>query len=351
MSSVEAAHQAIGDFHGNVVIKPQSNSSFMTVEVAKTEEDADFIVQRLFSSLDVTIRNILIERSHDVQRRLYITFRADRSSGKLLISASDQQTEREYYKLINPFLGLRAYQARDLAADLNLEREHWREFTRILQAAYQCYIDCDAELLEINPLGLTYNGDFIALNAHLDIDNNAIIRHPELLMLQSADSISNAILRAKQANIHYVRLEGQIGCIANGTGLALATLDAIHQQGATGNITPANFLDIGGIARPDKIDTALKIVLAEPTVQAVIINIFGGITRCDEIARGIVDTYEGIPPKQLIVIRLAGNQSEQALEIIQAADIPRVKTTNNFTEAVEMALQAVRGGSTNGYTR
>jgi succinyl-CoA synthetase beta subunit len=237
--------------------------------------------------------------------------------------------------LIDPLLGLRDYQARDLATGIDLPRDYWRSFGQICHGLWQAYQDCDATLAEINPLVITSERRLMALDGKMILDDNALYRHPDLIELRDIDYEAASEIEAHKYGLSFIKLDGNIGCMVNGAGLAMATMDIIKLFGGE----PANFLDIGGGATSDKVSAALRILLSDPKVKAVLFNIFGGITRCDEVARGITAALNEVKPQVPMVVRLVGTNAEEGRRILSEA---RMITAETLAEAAQKAVATAR---------
>lgn len=345
VTSLNIARQVVADFDNAVVIKPQSANPNITPQVITDKNDAETIMADLFHRLSrQTTRSILIERLYSIQQRIQMRIQADTTTGKikLQVSTYDDDSRLMYgEQLINILLGLREYQARDLASELNLPRQLWRHFIETAQALYHCYVDSDAEYIDINPLGLTSEEIFRAFDVKVKINDYALYRHETFLMLQSLETLSVDTLQAQQADISYQPFEdGNVSCISNGAGLGMALTDELQHLTA-GAVRPAQFIDIGGMARAPQIDAALQIALRDERVKAIVLAIFGGVTRCDEIAQYIVDSYSGVPPRCLIVVRLAGNNAQTGMATLEQAGIPNLVTTTSLRQAIEAAQEQV----------
>jgi succinyl-CoA synthetase beta subunit len=238
---------------------------------------------------------------------------------------------------IDPLLGLRDYQARDLAAGIDLPREQWRTFGQIAHSLWQTYQDNDATLAEINPLVITADSRLVALDGKMVIDDNALFRHPDLAEMRDIDVEAQAETEARKYGLTYIKLDGQIGCMVNGAGLAMATMDIIKFFGGE----PANFLDIGGGASSEKVAAALKIILSDPNVRVILFNIFGGITRGDEVARGIVAALQEFDTRIPMVVRLVGTNAEEGRQILAEA---HMITAETLADAAKKAVAAANGG-------
>jgi succinyl-CoA synthetase beta subunit len=237
---------------------------------------------------------------------------------------------------IDPLLGLRDYQSRDIAASIDLPRELWRDFSRIAAGLWQAYKDNDAELAEINPLVITKDNKLIALDGKMLIDDNALFRHPDLAEIRDIDEEAPAETEARRHGLSFIKLDGNIGCMVNGAGLAMTSMDIVKLFGGE----PANFLDIGGGAGAEKVAAAMRIILADPNVKAVLFNIFGGITRCDEVARGILTAMEEVKPKVPMVVRLVGTNAEEGRKLLENANMITAET---LADAAQKAVAAAKG--------
>ena len=234
---------------------------------------------------------------------------------------------------MDPFLGLRSYQTLALAKGIGLPGEHFRAFDRIARGLYEAYLACDASLAEINPLVVTGEGSLLAVDGKMVLDDNALFRHLDLAQMRDVDEETFTERQAREASLSYVQLDGQIGCMVNGAGLAMATMDIIKHFGGS----PANFLDIGGGARAERVAIALRLILADPNVKAVLFNIFGGITRCDEVARGILAAFEEVKPTVPLVARLVGTNEVEGRAILEGSGY-RLITATTLAEAAQKAV-------------
>jgi succinyl-CoA synthetase beta subunit len=233
-------------------------------------------------------------------------------------------------------MGLRDYQARNIALGIGLGRDYWKQFGQIAGALYQTYVDTDATLAEINPLVITGDKRLVALDGKIVLDDNALYRHADLAEMRDLDEESGQETEARKYGLSYVKLDGEIGCLVNGAGLAMGTMDIVKFFG--GN--PANFLDIGGGAQADKVTAALRIILSDLKVRAVLINIFGGITRCDEVARGILSALKEVNTKVPMVVRLVGTNEEEGRRLLADANMI---TATSLADAAQKAVKAAKG--------
>jgi len=266
----------------------------------------------------------------------------DRENGETLLIASAEggvdieeiarlSPEKIFRVNINPLLGLRDFQARNLATDIEVPRELWRSFIALSRSLYNAYTDLDATLAEINPLVITTGKRLVALDGKIIIDDNALFRHPELLDRRDITIESPQESEARKFCWSYIKLDGNIGCLVNGAGLAMATMDIIQRKGGQ----PANFLDIGGGASSEKVAAALRIMLTDKQVKTILINIFGGITRCDEVALGIQQTLADFDTNIPFVIRLVGTNEAEGKQILADSNLI---TADSLEEAAEKAV-------------
>jgi succinyl-CoA synthetase beta subunit len=299
------------------------------------------------------VRKVLVDPAVNIGSEIYLGIVNDRTVGKPVMMASSEggveieQVARENPKAIlreqiDPFLGLLDYQARNIASGINLPHEHWKVFTKIATTLFKVYMASDAVLAEINPLVITGDNQLIALDGKMIIDDNALFRHTDLSDMRDTDAEPIEETQARAAGISYVKLNGQIGCMVNGAGLAMATMDMTKLYGGD-DIGPANFLDIGGGAQAAKVAAALRIILADPNVKSVLFNIFGGITRGDEVARGIIQALDEVKTTIPMVIRLNGTNAEEGRAIIDAAHISNLTSATTLTEAAKKAVEAAKG--------
>ena len=311
--------------------------------VKSADEAGDEASKILGSSIkNIPVRRLLVEEAINIQQEIYLGMTVDRSSGSTLLIASGEggveieeiakvSPEKISRVNINPLLGLRDSQARNLAAEIEIPRALWRSFISICQGLYKSYEDLDATLAEINPLVITTNGRLVALDGKMIIDDNALFRHPDLVEKRDVSAEEPEEVEARKFCLEYIKLSGNIGCLVNGAGLAMATMDIIQHNGGE----PANFLDIGGGASAEKVSAALRIILQDPQVKTVLINIFGGITRCDEVATGIKNTLERFNTNIPFVIRLVGTNEKTGREILASANL---ETAETLQEAAKKAV-------------
>jgi succinyl-CoA synthetase beta subunit len=240
---------------------------------------------------------------------------------------------------VDPFLGLRDYQVRNLAYGIDLPRELWKPFMVIARNLYRCYAESDATLAEINPLIIDGSGNLVAVDGKMSIDDNALYRHTDLAEMRDTSAEPAAETQARAAGLSYIKLDGQIGCMVNGAGLAMTTMDMTKLFGGS----PANFLDIGGGAKAETVAAALRIILADPNVKAVLFNIFGGITRCDEVAIGILAALKDVQTDLPMVVRLVGTNEVEGRRLLDEAKLPNMITASTLAEAARKSVEAAQG--------
>jgi succinyl-CoA synthetase beta subunit len=297
------------------------------------------------------VNHVLIERTVDIAREIYFSLLIDRARERVMLmaSASGGMNIEEVASTnpaaivtesVHPAAGLQGYQCRNLAFALGLADRQIGAFTKLAQAAYRLLLEVDASLLEINPLVVTADGALVALDAKLDLDDNALFRHERLAGLGDAQQTDEREHLAQQHGLNYIRLHGNIACMVNGAGLAMATMDLIKLHGGQ----PANFLDVGGGATAARVAEAFKIILSDPRVDAILVNIFGGIVRCDLIAEGILQAIGEVAVQVPVVVRLEGTNAAAGLALIGQSNLA-VQTASDLTEAAGRVVAAARGGA------
>jgi succinyl-CoA synthetase beta subunit len=295
------------------------------------------------------VRKVYVEAGSEIESELYLAVVLDRSAEKLAIIASTEggmeieevaarSPEKILTVTVDPNVGLAAYQVREIGFSLGFDMDRIAKLDPFLHALMRLFVEKDASLVEINPLVVTQSGDLIALDAKLNFDDNALYRHPEVANLRDPDEEDPREREAREIDLAYVGLDGNIGCMVNGAGLAMATLDVINVCG--GN--PANFLDAGGGADKDKVRDAFKLILRDPKVKAILVNIFGGIVRCDLIAEGVVAAASEIGLEVPLVVRLQGNSAAEGRAILADSGL-NITPAETLREAGEAAVAAVGG--------
>ena len=295
------------------------------------------------------ITRVLVEEACDIARELYLSILLDRDSGRVVVMASTEggmeiekvaeaTPERIFREEVDPAGGLQVFQARALAFRLGIAPTEVGDATEFLVALYAAYESLDASLVEVNPLVVTAAGELIALDAKLSFDDNALYRHPDIRELRDENEEDPKERRAAEFDLSYIALEGNIGCMVNGAGLAMATMDIIHHHGGE----PANFCDVGGGATAEKVAEAFKIILSDPNVRAVFINIFGGIMRCDVLAEGVVEAAGQVGISVPLIVRLEGTNVERGREIIAESGIDII-TASDMSDGASKAVAAAGG--------
>ena len=294
------------------------------------------------------IHRLLIEEGCSISREFYISITLDRQTGKNVIMASteggmeiekvaSESPEKILRETIDPRFGLLPFQVRRLAFGLGLKGDAYKNFLNFLPKLANAYDEMDASLLEINPLVQTSDNQIIALDAKINFDDNAIFRHPQYMELRDTNEESPLEVEASKYDLNYIKLNGNVGCMVNGAGLAMATMDLIKFAGGQ----PANFLDVGGGANVDRIANAFKIMMSDPDVHAVLINIFGGIVRCDKVADGIVQALNDVKVDLPVIVRLDGTNAEEAKEILKKSGMA-FKIATTFLEAAQNVTEVVK---------
>jgi len=290
------------------------------------------------------VRKVLVEAGQSIDKEFYLSLLVDRKTDKIVVIASQAggidiedvslKTPEKIIKVyIDPLLGIQGYQLREVGFRLGLPPASMKEFYGLLFNLYKFFIDNDASLVEINPLILTSDGKVLALDAKVDIDSNALYRHKDLLELRDLDEENPLEVEASKFNLNYINLDGNVGNIVNGAGLAMATMDIIKHAGAT----PANFMDVGGGASSKQVENAFRIILADPKVKAILINIFGGILRCDIFAKGVVDAAKKTGINIPVVIRMEGTNVELGKQILNDAGLNLSNASNLLDAAAKIA--------------
>jgi succinyl-CoA synthetase beta subunit len=293
----------------------------------------------------LTVKKVLVTVAEEILSESYVGIVLDRVTQRPVIMVSPAggvdieevaaKTPQKIFKLaVDPVLGLKPYQARELAYKLYRDIGQVRQAADIIMKLYKLFWQADASLVEINPLVTTPGAQVIALDAKLNIDDNALYRQKKIEGMRDLDAEEPTEVQAREADLSFVKLDGNIGCIVNGAGLAMTTMDLVKRYGGE----PANFLDIGGSSNPQKVVTAMQIILSDPNVRAILINIFGGITRCDDVANGIVEAFKQFNPSVPVVVRLTGTNEQEARRILAGQHLPTADTLDNVVKkAIELA--------------
>jgi succinyl-CoA synthetase beta subunit len=295
------------------------------------------------------VRKVYVEAGSEIARELYLALTLDRASESFAVIASTdggmdieevaaKTPERIHTEFVDPVVGLQAYQIRKIARALQLDSAQSQRLDAFLRGLYRLFVEKDASLVEINPLVVTKQGELFALDGKLNFDDNALYRHPDVAALRDPDEEDPRERAAKEIDLAYVGLDGDVGCMVNGAGLAMATLDMITACGGR----PANFLDAGGGADKAKVEEAFKLILRDPKVRAILVNIFGGIVRCDLIAEGVVAAAAELGVKVPLVVRLQGTNAEQGRKILAQSGLD-ITPAETLRDAAEKAVAAARG--------
>jgi succinyl-CoA synthetase beta subunit len=347
------ARQIAEELGGRVVIKSQvlvgGRGKAGGIRVAKSAKEAEELATQILGMeiKGLPVRKVLVDEAANIGQEIYLGITNDRAARRPVMMASSaggveieevaRTTPEKIIKVhIDPLLGLRDYQTRDVALGIDLPREHWKQFGEICLALWKAYVDCDATLAEINPLVITKEKTLLALDGKMLLDDNALFRHPDLSEMRDVDEEAPAETEARKYGLSFIKLDGQIGCMVNGAGLAMTTMDIVKLFGGE----PANFLDIGGGAGAEKVAAALRIILSDPNVKAILFNVFGGITRCDEVARGILTALADVKPKIPMVVRLVGTNAEEGRKLLADA---KMITAETLADAARKSVAAAKG--------
>jgi succinyl-CoA synthetase beta subunit len=351
-TTADEARSIAIELGGRVVIKSQvlvgGRGKAGGIRLAKDPHDAEDIAAQILAMeiKGLPVRKVLVDEAANISKEIYLGITNDRGVRKPVLMASSaggveieevaRTTPEKIIKAhIDPLLGLKDYQTRNIAIGIDLPKQHWKSFNQIANGLWRVYQDCDATLAEINPLVITEDNQLIALDGKMLIDDNALFRHADLADLRDLDVEAPAEVEARKYGLTYIKLDGNIGCMVNGAGLAMTTMDIIKLFGGE----PANFLDIGGGAGSDKVAAALRIILTDPNVCAILFNIFGGITRGDEVARGILSALDEVKTNIPMVIRLVGTNAEEGRKMLSDA---KMITAETLADAAEKAVAAAK---------
>ncbi|RMH01571.1 MAG: ADP-forming succinate--CoA ligase subunit beta [Chloroflexi bacterium] len=353
-TSPAEAREIARELGGRVVVKAQvltgGRGKAGGVKLASNPDEAEALATQILGMniKGLTVRKVLIdEQAPGIKQEIYLSVLIDRERGLPMVMTSaaggvdieevaEKTPEKIFREHIEPMLGVRRYQTNGLASQLGLPRELWGDFYKIVSGLYRCFVANDASLTEINPLVITGEGKLLALDGKMSVDDNALFRQARLAEMRDVDEETPAEREARLNGLNFIQLDGNIGCMVNGAGLAMATMDIIKLFGGE----PANFLDIGGGAKSEQVATALRLILSDPKVKAVLFNIFGGITRGDEVARGIVEALEQVQTDVPMVVRLVGTNAEEGMAILADANM---ETAVTLSDAAKKAVAAAKG--------
>jgi succinyl-CoA synthetase beta subunit len=327
------------------------------VKLARSEDEVAAAARTMLGQNLVThqtgpegreVKRVYIEEGCDIARELYLGVLIDRDTARVTLIASTEggveieevaahSPEKILRVAVDPASGIQPYHARKIAFGLGLEGGQIPVAIKFVTGLYRAFCDCDASVAEINPLVVTNSGELLALDAKMGFDDNALFRHPEIAVLRDEDEENPTELEAAKHELHYLKLDGNIGCMVNGAGLAMATMDIIKLHGAA----PANFLDVGGGATRERVATAFKLILSDPNVEGILVNIFGGIMRCDVIAEGVAGAAREVNLHVPLVVRLEGTNVDLGKRILQQSGLPIV-TGENLVDSAEKVVAAVK---------
>ncbi|MBL0388896.1 ADP-forming succinate--CoA ligase subunit beta [Tumebacillus sp. ITR2] len=327
------------------------------VKVAKTLDEVRTYAEQILGMTLVThqtgpegkvVKRLLVEELSDIKKEYYIGVVVDRATQRVVLMASEEggteieevaaaTPEKIFKEAIDPAVGLSAFQARKLAFAINIPKELVNQAVKFMQALYAAFVDNDCSIAEINPLVVTGDGKVVALDAKLNFDSNALFRHTDISELRDLDEEDPKEIEASKFDLTYIALDGTIGCMVNGAGLAMATMDTINHFGGT----PANFLDVGGGATTEKVTAAFKIILADPNVKGILVNIFGGIMKCDTIAEGVIAAAKEVKLSHPLVVRLEGTNVEKGKQLLNESGLDIV-AADSLADAAKKIVELVK---------
>ncbi len=354
-ATAQEAKQIAEELGGRVVIKAQvlvgGRGKAGGVKLAKDPAEAAQLAAQILG-MDIKglpVRKVLVDEASAIDQEIYFSITNDRAAKKPVMIASaaggidiEEVAAKTPDKIIkshiDPLLGLREYQARDVAVAIDLPREYMKDFVKVAMGLWEVYKATDATLAEINPLVITKDKKLVALDGKMMIDDSALFRQPDLNEMRDTDEDDPSEIEARKYGLSFIKLDGNIGCMVNGAGLAMTSMDVIKLFGGE----PANFLDIGGGASSEKVTAAMRIILTDPNVKAVLFNIFGGITRCDEVARGILIAMEEVKPKVPMIVRLVGTNAEEGRKLLENANMITAET---LADAARKSVEAAKKGN------
>jgi len=357
------ASSAIADLAGSKwIVKAQVHAGGRGkaggVEIVSSASEANEAAGRMLGTNLVTyqtdakgqpVHRVLIEETSDIANELYLGAVIDRASQRVVFMASTEggveiekvaaETPEKIRRIVvNPMLGVMPYQCRQIAFGLGLKGDQIKQFARLLTGLSKLFVEKDLSLVEVNPLVITGKGDIICLDAKINVDDNAVYRHTDIAELRDSTQEDERENRAKEWDLNYIALDGNIGCMVNGAGLAMATMDVVKLHGGE----PANFLDVGGGATAERVAEAFKIIVSDEHVKAILVNIFGGIVRCDLIAEGIVTAVEQVGLELPVVVRLEGNNAKKGAQILNESSF-NVIAAEDLTDGAKRAIAAAEG--------
>lgn len=359
--SVDEAVQIAEKLGGRGVVKAQIHAGGRGkaggVKVAKSLDEVRTYAEQILGMTLVThqtgpegkvVKRLLIEELSDIQKEYYVGVVVDRATGRVVMMASEEggteieevaakTPEKIFKEVVDPAVGLLPFQARRLAIAINIPRELVNQAVKFMMGLYQAFVDKDCSIAEINPLVVTGDGKVVALDAKLNFDSNALFRHKDILELRDLEEEDPKEIEASKYDLSYIALEGNIGCMVNGAGLAMATMDTIKYFGGQ----PANFLDVGGGATTEKVTAAFKIILSDPNVQGILVNIFGGIMKCDIIAEGVIAAAKEVGLDKPLVVRLEGTNVELGKKMLNESGL-NIVAADSLADAAEKIVGLVK---------
>jgi succinyl-CoA synthetase beta subunit len=352
-TSPSEARDVARELGGRVVVKSQvligGRGKAGGIKLAQNADEAEEAAAHILGMniRGYTVRKVLVDQAADIQQEIYLAVLIDREARLPMLMASASggmdieevavtEPEKIFKIHIDPTIGLRSYQTTYVASGMNLPSELWRDFYKVATGLYNAFRHSDASLAEINPLIITGDKKLLAVDGKVSLDDNGLFRHPELAEMRDSDEETESERQARLNGLNFIELDGEIGCMVNGAGLAMATMDVIKLFG--GN--PANFLDIGGGAKAEQVAIALRIILTDPKVKAVLFNVFGGITRGDEVARGILTALEEVQTEVPMVVRLVGTNAAEGMALLEKADMATAVTLSDAAKKAIAAAQA-----------
>ena len=362
-STPEEAREAAEALHGKTVVKAQIHAGGRGkgggIKPAASPDEAFTAARTILGMQLVThqtgpegkkVRKVLVEEASAVRKELYLSLVVDRSRGKecVVFMASEAggmdieqvaatAPEKIVKCAVHPAVGFSPFQARKLSAALGLNAEQQKPFAEIVRNLYRLFLEKDCEILEINPLAITEEGRLLALDTKINFDDDGLYRHPEIRELRDPDEEEPLEVAAKNAAVNYIKLDGNVGCMVNGAGLAMTTMDMIKMAGGE----PANFLDVGGGASAEQIEKAFRILTSDPNVKCILVNIFGGILRCDRVSAGLIQAAKNIEMRLPMVVRLQGTNVEEGRRMLQESGL-RFTVADGLYEAAEKAVSLTK---------
>ncbi len=363
-TTVDEAVENAKELGGNIwVVKAQIHAGGRGlgggVKLAKSLEEVKKLAGEILGMTLVThqtgpegklVQKVYIEEGADIESEFYLGMVLDRAKEMPVMMASTEggmeiekvaaeNPEKIIKVAIDPSIGFQGFHGRELAFGLGLPKEQIGKFIKFASTLYKVYMDNDVELIEINPLVRTGSGDFIALDAKIGFDDNALYRHPDIEAMRDLSEEVPTETEAKKYGLSYIKLDGTVGCMVNGAGLAMGTMDTINYVGGT----PANFLDVGGGANPETVAKGFEIILSDPNVKSIFVNIFGGIVRCDRIANGIIEATKKVDVHVPVIVRLDGTNAPEAVEILKNSNISNIISATDLLDGAKKAVAAARG--------